>query len=351
MNKDRHKIKLSNMLLDAAVNLKSFRLLDICNSMKKHIANCSNTAKESKLFVVSTTRNWFGSAEKVRTRISRNLYDFANHLNRFKDLINQDEIKLPKLSDIYADIVQLEKEYGDLKIDLEKKTISVISDYIELDEIPLGTFEVKLYIDKINNLYKEPPYRVIALEPNPAGTDCNVTHPHVSDDVLCEGDGYIPIRRAIEQGRIFDFFSLIDNILQNYNPDSPYVALDEWEGNSCYDCGNTLSYDESYYCERCDQYFRSHCSSYCQKCNTTICMGCSYQCPSCEEPVCNRCVAKCQECEEFFCIDCLNEEGLCSDCEEQRKEIENEEQENESDKPETVTEIQSDGMGKTIIHA
>ena len=322
MKKDKHKIKLSKMLLDAAVNLKSVRLLNICESMKKHITNYSNIAKESKLFAVSTERNWFGSAEKVRTRISRNLNDFSNHLQQFKNLINQDEIKLPKLSDIYADIVQLEKEYGDLKIDLGKKTISVISDYIELDDVPLGTFEIKLHIDRINKLYTESPYIVIALEPNPASSDENVTHPHVSHDVLCEGDGYVPIRRAVEEGRIFDFFSLIDNILQNYNPDSPYVALDEWEGNSCYDCGNTLSYDESYYCERCDQYFCSHCSSYCQKCNTTICMGCSYQCPSCEEPVCNRCVAKCQECEEFFCIDCLNEEGLCSDCEEQRKEIE-----------------------------
>jgi len=351
MKKDRHKIKLSNMLLDAAINLKQVRLINICENMKTHITNCSNTARQSKLFFISTQKQWFGSAEKIRTRISRDLNDFSIHLQKFKDLINHDETKLPKLSDIYQDIIQLEQEYSGLNINLEKKTISVITDYIELDEIPLGTFEIKLHIDKINNLYKEPPYRVIALEPNPASNDSDVTHPHVSHDVLCEGDGYIPIRRAIEQGRIFDFFSLIDNILQNYNPDSPYIPLDEWEGNSCYDCGYTVSYDESYYCERCDQTFCSGCSTYCQKCDTTICMGCSYQCPSCEEPVCNRCVAKCEECEGIYCEDCLNEEGLCSDCEEQRKEIENEEQENETDEPETVVEIQSDGVGETIIHA
>ena len=59
---------------------------------------------------------------------------------------------------------------------------------------------------------------------------------------------------------------------------------------------------------------------------------------------------QCKECEEIFCKRCLTEQGLCNECEEQRKEDNNEEQE-EPKKPETNASVQSDSMGKTIVHA
>ena len=161
----------------------------------------------------------------------------------------------------------------------------------------------------------------------------------------------IHLRRAIEQGRFCDFFTLVVNILKTYNPDSPYVSLDSWEGISCYDCGYMVAGDDCYYCEDCERDYCSSCSTYCQICDTTICMGCSYECPSCNDPVCQSCIAKCRECEETVCKDCLTEEGLCKYCEEQGKENENEEQENETKKPETCTAVQSDSVGETTVHA
>ena len=351
MENKKNIVKLSSLLLEAIFELKRQRFYEIQIKFRDFYSKCSFAIKDSSLFNTAADKKWFRSAERIRTRVSRNLNDFSYQLQRFKDFINADEPKLPKLSDIYAELLQIDQECGEYQYDLKERTISVITEPITLEDIDLGSFEIKLFIDKISTLYTNAPYRVIALEPNPAGSDSNVTHPHVSSETLCEGDGHVSIRRALEDGRFCDFFTLVTSILQTYNPGSPYISLDDWEGRSCYDCGYTVSSDESYYCEYCDREYCSQCSTYCQKCDVTLCLGCAYQCPSCEEPVCQRCSGKCKECEEIFCVDCLNEEGLCPDCEEQRKENENEEQEDESKKSETDASVQPDYMGQTIVHA
>ena len=349
MKKYKNIVKLINMLLDAFGELKTARLRNIQAGLEDFGCKCSDAAKESHLFYAAVEKGWFGSAEKVRARVGRNINDFSYHLQRFKELINADETRLIGFSDIFAELSQIDDELGEYQFDMKEKTISVITEPITLDEIAFGPFEIKLFIDQINKLYTDSPYRVIALEPNPAGTDSCVTHPHVSNERLCEGDGHVSIRRSLEQGRLCDFFTMAVNILQTYNPDSPYVSLDDWEGISCYDCGCTVAGDDCYYCEYCERDYCSQCSSYCQMCDTTICLGCAYGCPSCSEPVCKNCTAECGDCEETFCNDCLTEQGLCQNCEENRKENENEEQESEQKNTEARPAVQPDSMGQTAI--
>lgn len=351
MEKQKKLIRLSSLLLDSLYELKRARLWQIQNVMEDFGLRCSDTTKDSHLFHAAIGRNWLTSAEQIVLRVSRNLNDFSHYLQRFKELVNTDETVLPNLADIFAELIQIEQEFGEIKFDSNEKTLSITTEPITLNDIPLGPFEIQLAIDQISKLYSDAPYRIIALEPNPAGSNEDVTHPHVSSERLCEGDGHVAIRSAIEHGRFCDFFTMAINILQTYNPDSPYISLDDWEGASCYDCGSTVSDDDRYYCEYCDRDYCSECSSYCQKCDTTVCLGCAYECPSCNEPVCRNCTAKCGDCEQTFCKDCLDEEGLCQDCQEQRKESENEEQEQLSEEPKADASIQSDSLGETTIHA
>jgi len=351
MKKYKDKIKLVNMLLYALHKLKTAKLQHIQGKLKDFSFKCSEVTKSSNIYRAAVNKGWFRSAEKLRSRVSRNLCDFTHHLNQFKDLVNSAKTKQGKFADIFADLTQIEEEFGELKFDPKEKTVSVITDSIELDDIPLGPFEIRLFVDQMSRLYSDTPYKAIALEPNPAATDDNVTHPHVSSEKVCEGDGHIVIRRAIEQGRLCDFFTMVVNILKTYNPDSPYVALSDWDGVCCYDCGYTVAGDECYYCEDCEHDFCSQCSSYCQICDTTICLGCSFECPDCEQPVCQRCTATCSECEETVCKNCITEEGICKQCIEQRKENSNEEQKEKSTEAKASPAVQSNGVGEAIVHA
>lgn len=352
MKKYRNKIKLTNVLLDALCELKKARLQHLKGKLEEFSHKCSGAAKDSHIFYAAVDKGWFGAAEKIKTKVNRNLSDFSYHLQQFKNLADSDEIKLPKPAVIFADLMQMEDEFGELSFDIEAKTVSVTTDSIRLDDISFGSFEIRLSINEMSKLYSESPYKVIALDPNPAATDDNVTHPHVSSERLCEGEGVVSIRKAIEQGRFCDFFTMVVNILQTYNPDSPYVSLDDWDGIACYDCGYTVSSEDCYYCEDCDRDYCSSCSTYCRICDTTVCMGCSFECPDCGQPVCQSCTDKCKECEETICNDCVCEEGLCKNCEEQRKDKQNEEQKKEeSTNPETGPAVLSDSVGETIVHA
>src|SRR5690606_20967014 len=102
--------------------------------------------------------------------------------------------------------------------------LSVTTEPITLEGVYLGPFRIELDVDDLA-AGECADYRVIALEPNPAASNCDVTHPHIQDEQLCEGEGRPLIRRALGEGRILDFFEFVASVLRAYNPESPYVSL------------------------------------------------------------------------------------------------------------------------------
>jgi len=145
--------------------------------------------------------------------------------------------KTPKLSLLVAELNQMEKEFDSVDFDNSENAISVVTDLITLDDVPRGPFKIQLRLGKLGELYKNRPYRVIVPNPNSAATDESVSHLHVSDQKLCEGDGSAAITASLQQGRLSDFFTMVRSILNTYNPDSLYVALHDWDDTRCYDCG------------------------------------------------------------------------------------------------------------------
>ena len=365
MKKQKNIIKLSNLLLDSLNELKKARLQQIQTMMDDFSIRCSEVTENSNLFRTAVEKGWLIGAENIRSRVSRNINDFSYHIQRFKEFINADETSLPKLSDIYAELLQIEQEFGELKFDLKEKTLSITTEPITLEDIPLGPFEVRLSIGRINNLYSDSSYRIIALKPNPASCNEDVTHPHVSDEMLCEGEGHLPIRIALEQGRLCDFFTMVVNILQTYNSSSPHVALGDWSGIGCYDCGCTVDSESAYSCYSCGHDFCECCTSYCHSCDETICLGCGSECPNCGELVCHKCLIKCSQCGSRLCGCCAEDGDLCSECRnlaedsehieqtktDNEKENKNEEQDKCSKKRKANAKVQSDSLGETAVHA
>ena len=78
---------------------------------------------------------------------------------------------------------------------------------------------------------------MIARDPHPAESRENVTHPHVMDEILCEGEGRHSIRQALAQGRLLDFFTLVAWRASNLQPRKPVCGARIVAGGSCGDCG------------------------------------------------------------------------------------------------------------------
>jgi hypothetical protein len=200
---------------------------------------------------------------------------------------------IPTQRDVFGDLLALDKEFDEVRIDLKRGMLSVVTEEIVLEGIALGRFEIVL---DWNLLGGSLAYEVIALDPNPAASSSDTTHPHVQGNQLCEGDGRTPIRRALAEGRLFDFFLLVRQILQSYNPASAYISLEQWHGIECRDCGRLVDEDDR---------------DCCDECGAETCCDCSIRCRSCEQRFCSECIPKCQGCDESFCISCLSP---CAGC-------------------------------------
>lgn len=255
-----------------------------------------------RLHEKAINKGWLAAAQRIRPRLEQALRELQACLTQTLTNQNQKPVVSPSLRELYKELLGLYGEYPNADCNLRSKTISVITDSITLEDVDLGAFCIELDANSTNGLS----YSVIATDPNPAGNDEDVTHPHVRDNCLCEGEGTLPIRNALAEGRLGDFFQIVDQVLQTYNGGSAYVALDEWQGISCTACGEYVNDDE-----------RTSCSRTCDP----LCCECAETCSDCDQDFCPDLVERCHRCEENFCDRCLDE-GICNACQQETRDEE-----------------------------
>lgn len=258
---------------------------------------------------------WHNAAQVLRRQLDYPLRACAERLQEVSRQVSSAErpFGVASVRDIFGDLIALSDEFEDVSLQLPAQTLSVTTSPIVLEDIELGPFGIRLSWVQVGQRH---PYAVVATAPNPSRTSEETTHPHVRDEVLCEGDGQVPIDKALRAGRLLDFFQIVNRILNSYNPASAYVSLSEWEGVACGDCGDSVDPDDVTECERCGSSLCQTCPSSCGKCDVFCCNECVTNCRGCGEAVCDRCTAECAGCSRFFCTECLEDSGLCKACEE-----------------------------------
>ena len=314
-------------------------------------------ALRHSMYLCENMKLW-ATGNKLALRGQRMLREFQHELSGITQRMQINAPVIPSLGDVVDELSQLEEEFGEWRYEATGRRLVVSTDAIELEGIYLGPFEVWLELDRIPEQTWPHAYYVVALDPRPAASNQEVTHPHVSGERLCMGDAAVPIRSALENGRICDFFMLVRSVLVNYNPHSPYVALSEWDGTSCYECGALVDDESRYMCERCERDFCGECTSYCRRCDCTICSGCMTECEFCNDWYCQACIGECDGCGHVICEGC-QEDRLCPDCraaqeEEDEQGTEDEEREEvvaDSGAQEAVAgaEVQADGVGQAPV--
>lgn len=320
--------RMADIIQQALIKLRKQRHLESLNKLAKLVSQFKELGSESKKLGLSLKHNWLLAANRCCNRTSRLLDDISYSVSSVKHVVKEPKKKTPKLSTLVEDLNQLQDEFGDIEFDGTENTISVETDPITLDDLYLGPFRIQLELDRFDELYEKSIYRVIALNPHPSATSEEVTHPHVSDEKLCEGDGAASLRTALKEGRLCDFFAMVRSTLNTYNPDSPYISLDDWCGMPCYDCGYIMDSESAYYCCFCQNDYCEQCSACCQLCDEIYCLGCGVQCSYCEETFCPNCISNCSECGGLCCQNCL-EDRLCPDCKEESEVEEDETREND----------------------
>jgi hypothetical protein len=280
---------------------------------------------------MARVRGWHAAMKRLHDDLAEALSNFRRQLDvPLQQLQTTSRVPRRKatVTDLYRDLLALKQEFEDYRIDLDERELSITTDIIELEETYLGPFQIRLEWGRLRETHAE--YRVIALDPHPARKNTGVTHPHVQDECLCEGEGRAAIAAALAEGRLFDFFLLVSQVLHTYGRGSAFVELDNWHGEPCSDCGDCVDPDDRYYCQSCDSVLCASCAYSCEGCHETYCSECINSCSVCESKTCNSCLTDCKDCSRSVCDGCRETSGLCSCChEKQEKEVENDETEND----------------------
>lgn len=234
----------------------------------------------------------------------------------------------PTPRDWLAEVRQLDAEFGGVEVRWRDSILRVVTEPIELRDVELGPFAIEFAWDGVGDSPARNCFECVALEPNPASNREGITHPHVADGIACLGDATLPFEHAFADGRLADAFLILRSVLTTYNPQSPYVSLDEWHGHACSDCGYRSSGEDRSSCEACMDELCSSCCRYCSTCSGSRCNACLAPCDLCESDCCSaclesfarrracrRCVAKCSSCHARHPKDELSDgTRFCSDC-------------------------------------
>lgn len=266
----------------------------------------------------AVARGWMGAASRVARDLGDLLTSVPYGLQGIQRFLGDGLAPVPSMKDLVDDLVQVAREFGGVGYDASSGILAVQTDPIVLDGVHLGPFEIRLALERLSAPVLDRALAVKALEPHPAQANDAVTHPHVSDEHLCAGDGAASLEMALEEGRLCDGLLLVRSVLSNYNGDSPYVSLEDWDARTCRECGRAYADDDGSWCAGCDEEYCLECTTYCRRCNETLCLGCIGTCPVCEERVCGGCLTTCPDCGRRLCGTCL-EERLCS-CHEKENE-------------------------------
>jgi hypothetical protein len=270
---------------------------------------------------LARSRGWDLAAGRVRADLVRHARLAAADAAAF--LARRPAAPPPAPRDVLADLRQLADEFGGLAVDLrDGGRLVARTPPLVLAGVRLGPFAVELHLSRLAGGGRPGAacFACVALAPNPASADESVTHPHVRDGRLCAGDAAAAIAAALAAGRACDAFCLVRAVLQAYNPASPYVPLDEWDGAACGDCGRTVGRDETSYCEHCGGDRCDDCTGYCEACETSCCRGCLARDEAADADLCPACAAACGDCGRTVRADDVEPAtGRCPGCRAERE--------------------------------
>jgi hypothetical protein len=270
---------------------------------------------------------WLLAAKKIqyggKGSVVNLIETVADNIQRIKESILElyapSQMYVPSFLELVKEIQATKTTFPSLSY--RDKVLSIKTNNIVLSdgdiELGFGEFSVEFNLDRKFHSSLNDLLTIKALNPNyPGNGDRNITHPHVHNATLCAGDGHYLICEAIKQGRVEDAFKLVLSILNNYNEDSPYLSLQEWEHEylSCAACGyDELTEDCSYSCSRCDTILCENCCSTCDNCSESICMECASVCDNCSNISCDGCSNNevCSGCDNRYCDECMKKCGTC----------------------------------------
>ena len=226
----RRLLRLAHDIRTQLRYLKSVRHREVQRDVGLLLGRLEPLQQASRALTRCNARGWDAAAEHILAQVDRLVCEIPQVTDMVRRTAQSCHSPVPSLREVHQQLHQLADEFGNVEYDPEEDVLAVVTDPIELEKVSLGPFEIRLRIGSLAELDNNTPYDIVALGPHPARANPSVTHPSVCHEHLSAGHAAAPIRAALAAGRICHFFVLVRSVLTRYDPDSPYVRLDEWDG-------------------------------------------------------------------------------------------------------------------------
>jgi hypothetical protein len=262
---------------------------------------------------IATARQLPNAAQRLKAKwddVLRQLTCAIRQVAHHKDQVPPD---VRSLSDILQDLQQIRRDYGEFDYFSDEHMLAVTTPKITLQDLDLGRFRIEFNILSLGRRARKSFYEIRTLDLRCAASNGGVCHPHVLFGHLNAREFAEPIRNAKLSGCITDFFSLIVQALQTYDPSTAYVKIDDWHKAFYSQCHAELPESEHLFCEGCDEYCCQGCQVQCPDCGKRVCQDCQSVCHLCGGILCSHCISTCALCGAGTCQKCL-QAGLCPSC-------------------------------------
>ncbi|MFA5866333.1 MAG: hypothetical protein WC975_16800 [Phycisphaerae bacterium] len=189
MYKSKELFRIADRIRDELVKLHQHRYKELLQRMSNVSIQLADIAQTSKQLAQSVNHHWSAAAERCRDRMNRDLYFVSHAVGDLHQFSQTPKFTLPDVRTIYEELLQVQDEFEEFSFDFTENLLSVDTQPVELDGLYLGSFQIQLEVKNLWRHYNQASYYVFARDPHTASSNNEVTHPHVSSDRLCEGDG------------------------------------------------------------------------------------------------------------------------------------------------------------------
>ena len=290
-----------------AYNSKYFILVDKNETKESMLTRRLNTICDGDK--ANQLKRYEERIENIKYEINRYIDYIKDYCKQEKDLMMQ-SIALKSKPDVVSlsDIEALlnHKSVCDVKVDINNKTMTIFTDYIDIYDEKGNKFKGNKY---------ELDFNFDNMKCKIFGADSDYCrrsywtkedpHPHVNGDTgeACWGDAGPMLTMNMNNYEIYASFIVVLNFLQQVNTnDAAGRHICNW------DCVNEKGEDidnpyENIYdeCPNCESEYNTEDGIYCNDCGDTVCNGCSVWLEVNQEYICTSCY---EDGDYFYCEYC-----------------------------------------------
>ncbi len=135
---ERRLVHIATAIRDQLILLKARRLTEVGSQIESFITNLDQLNAIRRKLSSCVAHQWVAAGNTLAGQAVRIVNEFTYATGGVERAVDAFKAQVPPLREVFLEIRQSQKEFGELRYDPECETLSVVTEPIELDGIHRG---------------------------------------------------------------------------------------------------------------------------------------------------------------------------------------------------------------------